>query len=392
MRNINREYLIIRLMTFFRYFGDCLFYGYFYLFLKSRNLLESQIGAICAITPIVSLLCNPFWNVLSKNANTNRNIMRVITILEGIFIILYTKCYSLEMIALITCLVAMVGSPFYSLHDGFCGTYAEVYQKNYTKIRFIGTFAYFCGTIAAALVLRLMPNNYSLLLVLGGVIFISVSVWFFFIKPIDLKLISDSSEIKRDYKAVLKNKVFWFYMFIYFILITIPYSTDSYVGLYFTEHKDIDSSIWSLVFGSVILVEFFILLFLSKHGDRFDNTKLFFIAGLAYSFRAIILAFNPPLPLLIMGALFRGIGYGFFVHVNIRLIKRICGIENVTAGLFILAIGVALVQTISSYVFGNLVQLLGYPMFFGIIAIIGLLGNVIHFIYLKTNGFSYKSC
>ena len=67
-------------------------YTYFYLFLKSKGLLENEIGAICALTPIITLACNPFWNHLSKNANTNRNIMRVITVLEGIFIILYDYC------------------------------------------------------------------------------------------------------------------------------------------------------------------------------------------------------------------------------------------------------------------------------------------------------------
>ena len=31
MENIEKEYLMLRIMTFFRYFGDCFFYGYFYL-------------------------------------------------------------------------------------------------------------------------------------------------------------------------------------------------------------------------------------------------------------------------------------------------------------------------------------------------------------------------
>ena len=131
-RNVEKEYLMLRIMTFFRYFGDCLFYGYFYLFLESRELTESTIGMICAITPLIALISNPFWNYISKNANTNRKIMAVITVLEGIFILLFTQVSIIELLALLTCLTSFVGSPFYSLHDGFTATFAKIYEKDYS--------------------------------------------------------------------------------------------------------------------------------------------------------------------------------------------------------------------------------------------------------------------
>ena len=118
-RNIEKEYLLLRIMTFFRYFGDCLFYGYFLLFLKSRGLTESTIGMVSALTPIIALISNPLWSHISKNANHNRRIMMVITVLEGIAILVFTQVNVVEMIALLTILVSFVGSPFYSLHDVF---------------------------------------------------------------------------------------------------------------------------------------------------------------------------------------------------------------------------------------------------------------------------------
>ena len=66
----NREYMLIRIMTFLRYFADCLFYGYFTLSLMSKGFNESEVGLICAFTPVVALLANPLWNVFSKNANS----------------------------------------------------------------------------------------------------------------------------------------------------------------------------------------------------------------------------------------------------------------------------------------------------------------------------------
>lgn len=389
MRNINREYLFIRIMTFFRYFGDCMFYGYFYLFLKSKGLLENEIGAICALTPIITLACNPFWNHLSKNANTNRNIMRIITVLEGIFIILYTGFDSVEAIAVITCLVAIVGSPFYNLHDGFTATFAETYQKNYTSIRFIGTFAYFCATLTAAIILHFMPLGYNVLLMIGGIIFISVSFWFFLIKPIDLSLTKGGEKVVRNYKQVFKNKTFWFYMLMFFLLNTIPYTADNYVSLYYTEYLEISSSSWSLIFAVTLMTEFIVLLVLSKIGDKFNNAILFLLSGTVYMLRALAFALSLPTPVLIFITLLRGLSYGCFVHANIRLLKRICGIENVTTAYFVLGIGVAVVQTISHFTFGNLISVVGYPSFFMVVASIGIIGNILHWSYLIKKKFSY---
>ena len=387
MKSRNREYLYLKLMTFFRYFGDCLFYGYFYLYLKSRGLMESEIGLVTAITPVIGLLANPLWNSLSKNANSNRNIMRIITVLEGIFIILYTRVFSLELIALITALVAIVGTPFYNLHDGFTTTYAEVYHKNYNRIRSLGTLAYLSAILTAAVVLHLSNDNYNLLFTISGLIFISVTFWFFLIKPIDLTLIKEEKEVVRDYQKVLKNKQFWFYMSIYFILITIPVCADNYVSLYFTEHLNLSSSKWSLIYASMMVCEFVLLLILSKLKIKSDY--IWMIAGITYMLRSLLLSFDLPLPFLALAALLRGVSYAFLLHANIRMISKICGMENVTTALFILSIGITIIQTLSNYLFGNLIVLVGYPIFFLIIGLVGILGNIIHLIYLSNHKFNY---
>lgn len=389
-RNIEKEYLLLRVMTFFRYFGDCLFYGYFYLFLESRGLTENVIGMICAITPVVALICNPFWNYLSKNANTNRKIMAVITVLEGIFIICFTKVNVIELLALLTCLVSFVGSPFYSLHDGFTATFAKTYQKDYTRIRFIGALAYFCGTITAAIILKLGNNNYNILLTIGGIVFVLVSLFFISIKPIDLTLTEKGKEIKRDYKSILTNKTFIFYMTVYFMIVTLSFAADNFVGLFFTKEMGVTSSIWSLVFGAVILCEFFVMVFLSKRIERINENIIWIFITLLYPLRSLIFSLGLPLPLVIIGSLLRGFAYGMALTVNVRCIEKICGIENVTAAYFIMAIFTAIIQAISNFAFGNVISQIGYKAFFAIVAAIGFAGAILNIVYQFKNNFQYN--
>ena len=134
MKTNNKTYIYIILMTFIRYLGDCFFYAYLVLFLRNRGLLETQIGIITAISPLVAIIASIIWNHFAKNVNINRIMMIIITIVEGILIFTYTKATLFESFIIITVLIALVGSPFYTLHDGFCEAFA-VYKMDYQLMR-----------------------------------------------------------------------------------------------------------------------------------------------------------------------------------------------------------------------------------------------------------------
>ena len=390
-KNVEKEYLMLKIMTFFRYFGDCLFYGYFYLFLESKGLDSSTIGRITALTPIVALITNPLWSHFSKNANDNRKIMIIITVLEGIGIVLFTQVSLIELVAILTILVSFVGSPFYSLHDGFIGTFARTYKKDYTKIRLLGGLAYFSGTIAASLILHLSHNNYNILLIISGFIFILVSLFFISVKPIDLSLTNDGKEVKRDYKKILSNKTFIVYMIVFFLVNTVSFAADNFAGMFFTNFYEIESSQWSLIFGGMLLSEFITMVILSKKEDKFNLNVLWTIISITYPLRSIIFSLGLPLVVTIPFSLLRGISYGMLLVANVRCIEKICGIENVTSALFIMAIFTAIVQALCSFVFGSVIQEIGYQPFFLIVGLLGVIGMVINLIYQIKHNFKYEA-
>ena len=86
----------------------------------------------------------------------------------------------------------------------------------------------------------------------------------------------------------------------------------------------------------------------------------------------------------------RGISYGLILAVNIRCVEKICGIENVTTAFFVMAIFTAIIQAISNFVFGNVIELVGYKMFFALVAAIGFMGAIINLAYQLKNNFKYN--
>ena len=388
VRNINTEYNMLKIMTFFRYFGDCLFYGFLFLFLESRIVEPDKISMIAMITPFVALISNPLWSHLSKNANHNRIIMMILTVLEGISILVFTQVTLFEAIAVMTALTALVGSPFYSLHDGFIGTFAKTYNKDYTKIRFLGTLAYLAGTIFAGIILYFFPNQYNILLYVGGIIFVLIALFFIFIKPIDLTLTKGGEEVKRDYKAILKNKAFIVYMISFFLVNTISFTADNYVSLYF-QSLDVEPTEWTFIFASFLLAEFITMFILSKKENKININILWLIATILYPLRSLILAADLPLVVKIIATNLRGISYGIILVVNVRCISKICGIENVTASLFLMGIFTAVIQIIAHFFYGKIITYIGYNYFFLIVGLIGLIGMSINLIYQIKHKFSY---
>ena len=391
VRNVEKEYLMLRIMTFFRYFGDCLFYGYFYLFLESKGLQESEIGMITALTPIIALLTNPLWSHLSKDANSNRKIMMVITVLEGIAILVFTQINTIEFIALLTILVSFVGSPFYSLHDGFIGTFAKTYKKDYTKIRFLGTLAYCTATIFASVILYLTKDNYNVLLLIAGIIFVLISIFFISVKPIDLTLTKEGKEVKRNYKKILTNKTFIVYMIVFFLVNTVSFAADNFAGMFFKNYYKLEPSIWSLVFAGILLSEFITMFILSKKTNKLNLNVMWVIVSILYPLRSIIFALGLPLPITIVAAFLRGLSYGLILVANVRCVEKICGIENVTSALFIMAIFTAIVQALCNFVFGTVIQEIGYQPFFLIVGILGFIGMIIYLIYQIKHKFKYET-
>lgn len=385
----DKEYIILVLMTFFRYLGDCLFYGYLFLFLQSRGLNESNIGLISCLTPLIAIIINPLWNHFAKNVNINRIMMMVITVIEGVMIFVYTHCSGVETFLIVGVLLAMVASPFYNLHDGFCETFAEIHHKKYGRIRACGTLGYFVASLLAALILYLSNDNYNILLYMSSILMILTSFWLFFLKPIDLKLIIKEEDVNRNYKEVLSNKMFWGFALIDLLIVGISYVSDQYTSTYFINYQGVSATVWSFIYSGILLMEAIIILTTSKNKKLTPNIA-YTILGLVYLIKVLAFALDLPLPVLIVCSFLRGVAYGLYLPACIKAIEQICGIKNVTCGCFIMGILTAIIRSISLFTFGNLINMIGYPNFFLIIFFIVLGGNIINIIFQIIHHFSYE--
>lgn len=371
-----KDKLIIRLLYFVRYFGDSLFYSFFQLFLYSRGLSESKIGIIIALTPIMTILVNPFWNFVSKDANVNCRIMKIITVIEGLLIIIMGNLDTFEIMAVVTAMIAIVGSPFYSLFDGYTATFAEFNQMEYSKVRRIGSLAYIFGCSLGGILISFI--GYTAVFFISGLLFILCCVLFFLLKPLPL---CNAETRKRDYKDVLTNKKFYLYLLFYVTTFSIATLGDNFFGVFLNKERGITDTMYGQIVSAWVIVEFVVMIILSKLPDTFKHYYLYIMIGLIYVIRLLAVGLNLPTPILIGIAVLRGVSMGTILHIHLKHLRGIIGLENITAGILIIAVVSAIVLALGNASCGYLIESFGYQKTFMWLGMIVLVSTICYIIY-----------
>lgn len=363
---ILNETLKFKIFYFVRFFGDAFFYPFMSIYFISKGMSDSNLGIILAITPITTVFVNPLWNYLVKDSRISRYVLQVMTLIEGILIILITKVTGFELIALITGLIAFFCSPFVSIQDGFTATYCNKNKIEYSSIRIYASIAYVLATLIAGYLGSLV--GYDLLFLFAGIFFgitALITVW---IKPIDLKTSHVETAKKRDFKALLKNKEFYKYLFFYVLVIGSVKIGDSFFGVYITRDLGLTSIGYGWVYSAFVLVEVIVLRYMSIKGNTFNEKNLMIIASLSFIIRFVIYFLPVPLEIIIISTMLRGFGWGIVLFVHIKYIINIVKVENVTTAILVITLLFSIFTGVGNWITGLFVKENGYPLLYLILA------------------------
>ena len=153
-----------KLLTTIRYFGDACFYPFFSLYLKSAGLVESRIGFILSITPIISIIINPIYSFLCKNLKQTKKILEIITIVEAFIITLIGFSSDFYIISILTILLAIFGSCHYGLLDSITVVFASSNNVDFSKIRIYGSISYIIATSLGGIVIDVIGYRTSFII------------------------------------------------------------------------------------------------------------------------------------------------------------------------------------------------------------------------------------
>ncbi|MGM9971445.1 MAG: MFS transporter [Anaeroplasmataceae bacterium] len=386
--SIKRDYLKLKILNFVRYFADAFFYCFFQVYLAYRGLTESKIGIVASILPIAAIIVNPIWNSICKNVNINKLIITITTVVEGIIIIIIGNLSTFETIMVATIMLAIVYSPFYSLLDSFCGSFTNTYGGDYGIIRMYGSLAYVFATSLAGILIGIL--GYKIVFIIAGSIFILCSLLIKNIKPITLNIKDDDNSKKRNFKAVFTNKKFYLYLIFYLLTVSISLVGDTFLSVFFKTERGCSEAQYGFIYSGIVLTEVVIMILIAKIGKKIPFSFLLILAGICYSIRQFAIALDLPLYAVILLVMVRGFAWGSILSINIRILVKIVGINNLTTAVVIIAVSESAFKAIGNTILGNAIENIGYYKSYGILGIINLSVTILALIYFVIKKISKK--
>ena len=372
------ENIKYKILVFIRYLGDSFFYPFFALYLKSKGLIEDQVGFILSISPLVGILINPVYSSICKNFNITKSVLAIISILEAILIILITLSSNFILISVLTVIMAIFGSTHYGLFDSVLAIYSKNQNINYSSIRIYGSMAYIFGTTLGGTIID--KTSYLLCFSICGILFILSGVFYFLLN----KQVSESIvEEVIDKKSVIKNKRLWFFIIIYVLIMGPLVCGDHFFSTYL-ESRDLGATYYGLVYSYYVIVEVVLLFVFNKYSDKINNNLLLIIASLCVFIRLMVNGLYLPVSIVCILSALRGISYACLLHVAFKKVVDIVGSNNGTFGIMLMTLFQSIFVTIFNNVNGIIItNTSSYCYFYLLMAVFSFVGIIFTLINYK---------
>lgn len=355
------ETLKFKLFYLIRYIGDALFSPFLSLYFVAKGISETELGILFAITPFVTILVNPFWNWIVKDARISRLILQVMTLAEGVLIILLTRVSGFELFALIMALMAFLCSPYLSIQDGFTAIYTNRCKIDYTSIRIYASIAYVAALALAALATLIM--DYSGLFLIAAGFYIATGFIARWIKPLETDQ-PEGERPKRNMKALFRNAQFWKYLIFYTIMIGSVRIGDTFYGVYMTVDRGLSNLEFGVVFAAFIVAEVLVMRSLLLQGSTWKEKPLYVVAASMFALRFFVYGLGAPNWAIIAVTMLRGVAWGIILYAHIKYMVKIVRVENVFASILMISLSFSLYTGIGNLVFGRYIETHGYQSFY----------------------------
>lgn len=360
MKRIAHEktYLFLKGYYFIRFIGDAFLYSLLYVYLSHIGLTSDKIGLISALAPFLALLGNILFQKLATNLDVNRRLMIVMGFLEAFFAILFVILRTNELFFILMIIggISLLNTPFYSLLDGYSGTYIEQEKKQFSSMRIMGTIAYLFSTLAAGFIVKLF--SYEVLFALAGFFFFMTAILTFYLPH---QNVTKNEKPLPPRTRIKINKNLTIYFIFNFLIFAPALVTDNFFGVYLSNVFSIESQVIGIITACALLVETLTFIFIIYKKNMFRNSAFALgFMGLTLGIRPVLIAFAAPQLVLIILSTLRGLALGYYLVFNVRYLSRIVPLKDLTKALFTVSIFLTVGRILWSLLLGYGIHNFGY--------------------------------
>ena len=341
------------------------FLPYLPLYLREHGVRELQIGSLMAIGPLVTIVAQPFWGMISDYLQNQVKVLRFTLTLGMLTMLLFTVSTKLWWLTVVMAVYMFFQSPNVPLADSIALGYLKSSGEGFGRVRLWGSLGFSVAVLA-------MGQFFS---VAGlGYLFAVTALLFL------LSLLATSGlpqgdaaprrKLGREAWGLLANRSFLVFV-TFTCLVQITFSAyNTFFSLYFTSlggATNLLGTAWML--SAISEIPFF------HYGEvllrRYGPANLLRFAAIVFGARWVIYPLLTSPGAVLAAQLLQGLSFGLFYLAAVHYASTLSPRELLTTGQSLFAaITFGIGSTLGSFVGGILVQYLGLNGLFWSLAVI----------------------
>jgi MFS transporter, PPP family, 3-phenylpropionic acid transporter len=233
--SLQREHRTTRVHFYSFYFLVFFAFGSLFpllpVYLKgSVGLSGSQIGMIMSISPVVMILIQPLWGILSDMTQKPTVLLTIALSLAGIFGLIFSMIDTYIWLIAIASLLAIVQSALIPLSDSISMNYVQKTKTEYGSIRLWGAV----GFAVAVLAVGQLSELFSLSMIFYAfALILFIAVFFAYQLPNETKTMQIS--IREGIKELVNVPRYFMFLFVAFLVMGPILANNIYFGIFVAE-------------------------------------------------------------------------------------------------------------------------------------------------------------
>ncbi|WP_239454020.1 MFS transporter [Bacillus suaedaesalsae] len=343
---------------------------------ETIGLSGAQIGLIMSLSPVVMIVIQPMWGLLSDWTQKPRLLLTIATLLTSLIGIVYSFANVYVSLIIVAITLSMVQSAMIPISDSITLNYVQKTRGNYGSFRLWGAIGFAVAVIIAGRMAETFGNS-VIFYIFSAVLFIAAL--FSFRLPEESQQ-SVQTSMFTGIKSLRKQKKYMLFLFTTFLILGPILANNSYFGLFV---KDIGGTLTGIGLAFLFAAgsEAPFMQFANRFIQKLGMMKVLLIAALISMVRWYFYYFEPSLVLVYATTIAQGFSVGLFIPAALQYVRDIAPKEvRVTAISIYSAVGNGLGSWFCIYVGGLLLEWFSIQMvylFYGMLTSIGIVSLVI---------------
>ena len=262
----------LRWYTFFIYGTMVIFTSFFQLYLQDIGMSQSQIGALMAIGPFISLFANPFWGYYSDRLQNTRLILLIMMIGTLLLVQMVFHVHNYTLIYIVMACFFFFQTPMFAQTSTLILNYIDGTPHKFGGFRLYGSLGWALTAVAAGPVIDHLGVSKI------GIVFtvlLLVAIGLMLIMPPQTRSPGGAASLSWSALRQFSGNGYFVGFIVLGVLVSIPNMMNStFLSLYVIELGGSKGMVGWAVFASSIFETVLFLLF-----DRFLKRRISFMLG-----------------------------------------------------------------------------------------------------------------